>query len=93
MERTRESWTAKSVVGKRIREQRKQLGMTQEAVAEIAELDRKHISMIETGKTEPRIDTLIRIAGALDLPIEKLVAGLVFVPSEHSTGHMEPRTT
>lgn len=44
--------------------------MTQETVAEIAELDRKHISMIETGRAEPRIGTLIRIAGALDLPVE-----------------------
>ena len=44
--------------------------MTQESVAEIAELDRKHISMIETGRAEPRIGTLIRIAGALDVPVE-----------------------
>lgn len=83
---------AKRVVGKRIRDQRKRLGMTQERVAEVAEVDRKHISTIEAGETEPRIYTLVRIAGALDLPVEELVAGLVFMPSEHSTGHLELRS-
>jgi transcriptional regulator with XRE-family HTH domain len=94
MGKKRDSLSAKSVVGGRVREERNRLGMTQWTVAEIAELDRKHISMIETGQAEPRIGTLVRIAGALDVPVEKLVAGLVFVPSEHSAGgHMELRTT
>jgi transcriptional regulator with XRE-family HTH domain len=92
MERTGDYPTAKVVVGKRVREQRKRQGMTQERVAELAELDRKHISMIETGQAEPRVGTLVQIAGALDLPVERLVAGLVFVTSEHSAGHTEVRT-
>jgi transcriptional regulator with XRE-family HTH domain len=90
----RDPSSAKTVVGERIREERKRQGMTQWTLAENAELDRKHISMIETGQAEPRIGTLIRIAGALDVPVETLVAGLVFVPSEGSTcGHIELRTT
>jgi transcriptional regulator with XRE-family HTH domain len=93
MRTNRDSLSAKCVVGDRIREQRKRLGMTQERVAELAELDRKHISMIETGKAEPRVGTLVRIAGAIDIPVEKFVAGLAFVPSEHSSGHMEVRDT
>lgn len=89
----RDSLSAKRVVGERVREERKRQGMTQWTLAEIAELDRKHISMIETGQAEPRIGTLIRIAGALDVPVETLVAGLVFVPSEGSAGgHVELRT-
>jgi transcriptional regulator with XRE-family HTH domain len=67
--------------------------MTQERLAEVAELDRKHIGIIEKGEAEPRTGTLIRIAGALDIPIEALVTGLVFVPSEHSAGRMEVRGT
>jgi transcriptional regulator with XRE-family HTH domain len=90
----RDSLSAKSVVGERIRDERNRRGMTQWTVAETAELDRKHISMIETGQAEPRIGTLIRIAGALDVPVEKLVAGIVYVPNEGSTsGHMELRPT
>lgn len=90
---TGDSWTAKRVVGERIRAQRKRLGLTQERVAEVAELDRKHISTIEAGKTAPGVYTLIRIAGALHVPVEELVTGLVFIPSEHSTGHLEVRAT
>lgn len=86
--------SAKSVVGERIREERNRQGMTQWTVAVTAELDRKHISMIETGQAEPRIGTLIRIAGALDVPVETLIAGLVFVPNEGSAGgHVELRPT
>jgi transcriptional regulator with XRE-family HTH domain len=91
MQKTGDPSAAKSVVGERIREQRKRSGMTQERVAHAAELDRKHIGMIETGQAEPRIGTLIRIAGALDVPVEKLIAGLVFVPSEHTPGRLEVR--
>lgn len=65
--------------------------MTQERVAHVAELDRKHISMLENGQAEPRTGTLIRIAGALDIPVETLITGLVFVPSERSAGHLEIR--
>ncbi len=63
--------------------------MAQETVAQLAELDRKHISTIETGKSEPGTWTLTCIAGARDIPVEELVTGLVFMPSEHSTGHLE----
>jgi transcriptional regulator with XRE-family HTH domain len=50
--------------------------------------------MIETGQAEPRIGTLIRIAGALEVPVEKFVAGLVYVPYEGSaSGHTELRPT
>jgi putative transcriptional regulator len=81
----------KRVIGNRIREQRKRQEMTQERLADLAELDRKHIGMIETGQAEPRSGTLIRIAGALDIPVEKLITGLVFVPNEHSAGWLEVR--
>lgn len=93
MEKTGDSPAAKRVVGERIREQRKRRGRTQERVAEVAELDRKHISTIEAGRTEPRIYTLVRIAGALEVQVEDLVAGLVFILSDHSGGRLELRTT
>lgn len=87
------SQATQHIVGERIREQRKRRGLTQERLAEVAELDRKHIGTIESGKTEPRIGTLVRIAGALDIRIEELVADLVFTPSEHSAGRLGLRPT
>lgn len=81
----------KNVVGARIRSRRKKLGLTQEDVAGLAELDRKHISSIETGKTEPGIWTLVRIAGALRIPPCQLLKELIWVPNEIGTGHLEQR--
>jgi transcriptional regulator with XRE-family HTH domain len=91
MELTGDSWTAKRVVGKRIWESRKRLGLTQVEVAELAEIDRKHMGEIERGKSEAGFYTLIRIAGALGLPIEELVRGLVFVPGDNPSGRLELR--
>jgi transcriptional regulator with XRE-family HTH domain len=83
---------AKSIVGERIREQRKRLRLTQETVAGLAELDRKHMGAIEMGKSEAGFYTLVRIAGAIGMPIEELVAGLVFVPGENPSGRLVLRT-
>jgi transcriptional regulator with XRE-family HTH domain len=81
----------KSVVGTRIRSRRLELGLNQEEVANLAELDRKHISSIETGKTVPSIWTLIRIAGALGIPSYHLIKDLAWVPNERGPGpgHLE----
>jgi transcriptional regulator with XRE-family HTH domain len=44
---------------------------------------------IEAGNADPRLETLVRIAGALAIPIEDLVTGFVFVTSEDSPGRFE----
>jgi transcriptional regulator with XRE-family HTH domain len=79
----------KQAVGGRIQRRRKELGLTQERLAEIAEVDRKHISSIETGKAEPGTWTVFRIAGALQTTDTLLMAGLSWVPSEHGPGRFE----
>jgi transcriptional regulator with XRE-family HTH domain len=83
--------TVKNAVGTRVRSRRTELGLTQEEVANLAELDRKHVSSIETGKTVPGILTLIKIAGALKIPTRHLVDGLAWVPNERGPGpgHLE----
>jgi transcriptional regulator with XRE-family HTH domain len=47
--------------------------VTQEALAEAAGLDRQAINRIENGHQAAYIDTLIRIAHALDTPLADLV--------------------
>ncbi len=81
--------TVKLIVGDRIRRRRKELGLTQEEVAHLAELDRKHISSVETGRADPGNWTLIRIAGALEIPAEQLLEGMTWVPGERGDGHLE----
>lgn len=79
----------KDVVGRRIRGRRKELGLTQEELAGLAEIDRKHVSSIETGKAEPGLWTFVRIAGALQIPVSPLVKDLTWVPNEHGIGQLE----
>lgn len=72
----------KRAFGDRIRNRRKELGMSQEDFAEIAKVDRKHVSSIETGKAEPGVWTVMRIAGALQTSTGTLTAGLDWTPDE-----------
>jgi len=48
---------------------RKQRGMTQQQVADIAQMQRNHISRIEAGRYSVGFDTLQTIAEALDADI------------------------
>jgi len=48
-------------------------GWTQQILADHAELTREHISAIETGRSEPGLRALERIAGALEVPLKDLI--------------------
>jgi len=60
-------------IGEQIRTARRARKVTQEALAEAAGLDRQAINRIEQGHAAAYIDTLIRIAAALDTPLADLV--------------------
>ena len=51
--------------GSVLRERRLELSMTQEAVAEAADLHWKYIGMLERGLNQPTIGSLMRLARAL----------------------------
>jgi transcriptional regulator with XRE-family HTH domain len=65
-----------AALGKRISSVRKQNRMTQEELAEKANLDRVAIAYIETGKRKPNVTSLYRIAVGLGVKVEDLVKGL-----------------
>ena len=48
-------------------------GMTQQELSEQAGISRTGLSLIETGAAEPRIETLKKIALALDTPWQALI--------------------
>lgn len=56
-------------IGTDLSELRKQRGMTQQQVADIAQMQRNHISRIEAGRYSVGFDTLQTIAEALDADI------------------------
>jgi DNA-binding XRE family transcriptional regulator len=60
--------------------------LNQEELAFRADIHRTQISFIESGKRMPRLDTLMKLAGALGVPVGDLVAGIIWTPSEHRRG-------
>jgi len=56
---------AKKQLGARIKELRKIKKLTQEQLAEMVDVDPKHLSRIEVGGSYPSIDTLVKLAAAL----------------------------
>lgn len=59
-------------VGKRIKKARKELGITQEQLAEKVNMHYTTISRIETGDSNPPIQTIAKIAKALKIPLSEL---------------------
>ncbi len=57
----------------RVRQARR---LSQESLAERASLHRTHISLLETGRRQPRVETVVRLAGALEVSIGTLFEGI-----------------
>lgn len=60
-------------LGDNIRACREFRGLTQEKLAEISNISEKHLSKIERGKINIKIDTLVGIAQALNMSVDKLL--------------------
>ena len=62
-------------IGNHIRAARREVRprLSQERLAELAGMDRQAINRIEQGHQSPLLDTLIRIADALGVPLAELV--------------------
>ncbi len=58
--------------GKAIRRRRRELDLSQEELAERAELHRNYISGIETGTRNPSLKNIEKLAKALDISISNL---------------------
>lgn len=56
------------LLGRRIREVRVQQQISQEQLADLAKISRAHIGRIERGDMSPTVETVERIAAALDYP-------------------------
>jgi len=58
---------AKILIGKRIQELRKARGLSQEKIAEKADISSTYLSRIECGRENPTLDMLIKLANALEV--------------------------
>jgi transcriptional regulator with XRE-family HTH domain len=59
--------------GKRVRVIRVRQGLSQEELGAKAKLHRTYISLIERGKQSATLDTMEKIAGALNVPVKQLM--------------------
>jgi transcriptional regulator with XRE-family HTH domain len=57
-----------SALGQTIRRHRLAAGLSQEALAERAELHRNHVGFLERGERSPTVDVLARVGAALGVP-------------------------
>lgn len=61
-------------MGMRLKNRRLELGMSQDDLAKRIKSSQAHISSIERGETQPRVDTLKRLAEALGVTIDYLLS-------------------
>ncbi|KZL48077.1 helix-turn-helix domain-containing protein [Nodularia spumigena] len=60
--------------GKAIRRRRRELDLSQEELAERAEIHRTYISSIERGQRNPSLENIEKLTKALDISISELFA-------------------
>ncbi len=77
--RQRDEATANRL-GRNVRAARRRFGLSQEELGTRCGLHRTEIGYIENGRRMPRVDTLMRVAGALEVRAEVLLEGIEWVP-------------
>jgi len=63
-----------TIIGRRLQQMRKSQGLSQEALANKADLHPTYIGRIERGEVSPTINVLDKIANALNFPLDKLLS-------------------
>jgi transcriptional regulator with XRE-family HTH domain len=61
-------------------------GLSVAEVGRRAEMHRAHVNAILRGERMVRLDTLIKLAGALEVPPERLLEGVEWVPDGEGGG-------
>lgn len=65
---------------------RKRAGMSQETVAVRAGLHRTEIGLLERAERIPKIDTLLKVAGAMSISPDQLLQGISWEPAITTKG-------
>jgi len=76
----------KARLGQNIARARKGAGMSQETVAVRAGLHRTEIGLIERAERIPKIDTLLKVAGAMSVSPDQLLRGIAWEPAITTKG-------
>lgn len=66
---------------------RKRADLSQEELGWLASLHRTEVGLLERGARTPRIDTLVKLASALDVPVAcPLLDGITWSPGSTQSG-------
>jgi transcriptional regulator with XRE-family HTH domain len=71
---------------------RKLADLSQDELSVRASVHRTEISQLERGLRIPRIDTLVKLAAALEEPVEDLLDGIDWKTGEVREGRFKPAT-
>lgn len=66
-------------IGRNVFMARRRAGFSQEELGALAGLHRTEVGMVEKGDRLPRVDTLVKLAAVLAVPIGELVAGIEWI--------------
>jgi transcriptional regulator with XRE-family HTH domain len=65
---------------------RQRADLSQEELGLLSSLHRTEVSLLERGKRLPRIDTVVKLAGALSIEPSELLAGFSWTPDTSTRG-------
>jgi transcriptional regulator with XRE-family HTH domain len=66
------------LLGRNLVELRGRVGLSQQGTADRAGLHRTHVAMIEAGQRLPRLDTIVKLAGAVEVEPCALLTGMAW---------------
>jgi transcriptional regulator with XRE-family HTH domain len=66
-----------------LRQARTKAGISQEELGNRCELHRTEISLLERAGREPRLGTIVKLAGALETTPAALIDGISWQPTKH----------
>jgi transcriptional regulator with XRE-family HTH domain len=72
-----------------LRKARLKKGISQEELGFRCELHRTEISLLERGGREPRLGTIVKLAGSLDTTIAELCYGVSWAPGKTGKGRYQ----
>jgi transcriptional regulator with XRE-family HTH domain len=79
--------------GPNLRRLRNERGHSQERLAQLADLHRTEIGLLERGEREPKLGIIVKLAGSLDVSPNALFEGLEFAPNESGQGRFTYATS
>lgn len=73
-------------IGPNLRRWREKRGYSQEKLAQLAEVHRTEVGLLERGEREPKAGIITKLAGALEIPQGALFEGFEFVLTDDGQG-------